>query len=127
MYKPWLLSVGSCSWIGENVIIDNPERVLIGNNVCISQSVYISSGNHDYKSFGFDLMNGRIEIRDHSWLCATSRVGPGVVVADGAVLLMASLATLDLLPWTVYMGIPASPIRQRVQPPVSRIHNPIIQ
>ena len=41
-------------------------------------------------------------------------VGPGVTAGRGAVLGMASAATRNLEPWTVYAGVPATAVRQRI-------------
>jgi putative colanic acid biosynthesis acetyltransferase WcaF len=47
-------------------------------------------------------------------VCARASVSPGVNVGEGAVLGLGSVATHDLEPWTVYAGVPAKPIKQRV-------------
>ena len=45
---PWNLKIGDYCWIGENVWIDNLDKVFIGNDVCISQGAMLLTGNHDY-------------------------------------------------------------------------------
>jgi putative colanic acid biosynthesis acetyltransferase WcaF len=50
----------------------------------------------------------------YSWVCARASVSPGVNIGEGAVLGLASVATRDLEPWTVYAGVPAQPVKQRV-------------
>src|SRR4051812_37327854 len=65
---PWRLSIGEHSWIGEDVWIDNLGSVDIGSNSCVSQGVYICTGNHDWKSPGFDLIVNSVKIGDHSWI-----------------------------------------------------------
>src|SRR5262249_25820574 len=59
---PWRLSVGDHSWIGEDVWIDNLDRVTIGANSVVSQGVYLCTGNHDWKRETFDLVTAPIEI-----------------------------------------------------------------
>src|SRR5690349_1198725 len=46
---PWKLKLGANIWIGEQVWIDNLAEVVIGDNVCLSQGVYLLTGNHNYK------------------------------------------------------------------------------
>jgi len=53
----------------------------------------------------------------YAWICARASVGPGVNVGEGAVLGLASVATKDLAPWTVYAGSPATVIRERQRHP----------
>jgi putative colanic acid biosynthesis acetyltransferase WcaF len=50
-----------------------------------------------------------------SWVCARASVVPGANVGDGAVLGLGSVATRDLEPWTVYAGVPAVKVRERVR------------
>ena len=45
---PWNLKIGDNSWIGEEVWIDNLEEVLIDENCCISQGVYLCTGSHNF-------------------------------------------------------------------------------
>ena len=52
---PWRLAVGDFAWLGENCWIDNVAMVTIGSNACISQDVYLCTGNHDWSSPTFEL------------------------------------------------------------------------
>ena len=110
---PWKLQIGDHSWIGESVCIDNLDNVIIGNNCCLSQLVYICTGNHDWKSSRFDLKHEPVIIDNSAWLCARSTVAPGIRVGEGAVLAIGSVATHDLDAWTIYAGNPAQPVKRR--------------
>lgn len=81
---PWRLTIGDHSWIGEGVWIDNLDAVVIGSSVCLSQGVYICTGNHDARSDSFDLMTKPVQIRDSSWVGAQCVLLPGAVVQEGA-------------------------------------------
>lgn len=110
---PWRLEVGDDSWIGEDVWIDNLDRVAIGSNCCISQGTYLCTGSHDWSRSTFDLSTRQIDIMDGAWLAAFCVVGPGVRVGAGAVLALGSVATQDLESWYIYKGNPAAKIRRR--------------
>ena len=110
---PWKLTLGDHVWIGEQVWIDNLDRVSIGNHVCISQGALLLTGNHDYKSVSFDYMNGPIYLEDGVWIGAQSTVCPGVRCSSHSILAVGSVATNDLEAYTVYQGNPAQPIRKR--------------
>lgn len=110
---PWRLSIGDNSWIGEHAWIDNLAQVRIGANCCISQGAYLCTGSHDWSAQGFDLITRAITIEPGAWIAARAVVGPGVTAGRGAVLGLASSATRDLEPWTVYAGVPAIAIKQR--------------
>ena len=107
---PWNLSIGDYSWIGENVWIDNLAKVKIGNNVCVSQGAMLLCGNHDYKRPTFDLMVKPIVIEDG----AQSTVCPGVTMHLHSVLAVGSIASKDLMPYSIYRGNPAVKVAERV-------------
>jgi putative colanic acid biosynthesis acetyltransferase WcaF len=111
---PWFLEIGDDVWIGENVWIDNLGFVTIGNNVCISQGAFLLTGNHNYNRPGFDLMIGKIIIEDGVWLGAKSIVCPNVTCKTHSVLSVASVATRDLEPYGIYLGMPAQKIKMRI-------------
>lgn len=118
---PWKLTIGDHSWIGENAWIDNVGPITIGDNVCLSQGVYLCTGNHDWSLSTFDLRVGEIHIQSGSWLGANSTVGPGITVGEGAILTLGSVATRSLTPMTIYAGNPAQAIKSRQikSPPIA--------
>jgi len=111
---PWRLTIGSYSWIGENVWIDNLEEVVIGDNCCISQGAMLLCGNHNYKKSTFDLITGKIVMEDGAWVGAQATVVPGVTIKSHAILAVGSIATKDLEPYIIYQGNPAQPVRERI-------------
>jgi putative colanic acid biosynthesis acetyltransferase WcaF len=110
---PWFLEIGNYVWIGENVWIDNLAKVIIEDNVCISQGVFLLCGNHDYKKSTFDLIVGDINLKRGCWIGAKSIVCPGVTVNSHAVLAVSSVASFNLEEFTIYQGNPAKKIRTR--------------
>jgi putative colanic acid biosynthesis acetyltransferase WcaF len=114
---PWRLEIGDYSWIGEGVWIDNLAGVTIGSHCCISQGAYLCTGSHDWSLETFDLITRPIVLEDHVWLCARCAVGPGVRARQGAVLTLGSTAVSELASWQIHSGIPAAPIRSRLESP----------
>lgn len=111
---PWNLSIGDYTWIGENVWIDNLSQVTIGSNVCISQGAMLLCGNHNYKRPTFDLIVKPITIEDGAWVGAQSTVCPGVTMHSHSVLAVGSIASKDLMPYSIYRGNPAVKVAERV-------------
>ncbi|OKH56217.1 colanic acid biosynthesis acetyltransferase WcaF [Calothrix sp. HK-06] len=110
---PWRLTVGDFVWIGEDVWIDNIASVTIENHACLSQGVYLCTGNHDWNHPNFKLTAAPIHIQESSWIAASSSIGPGVIVGRGAVLTLGGVAAHSLESMTIYAGNPAQAIKKR--------------
>ncbi len=110
---PWRLVVGDYVWIGEDAWIDNIANVVIESHSCISQGVYLCTGNHDWNHPDFELIPAPIYIQESSWIAAKSVIGPGVTVGKGAVLVLGGVTGRSLEAMTVYAGNPAVPIKKR--------------
>ena len=93
---PWNLLIGDDAWIGEKVWIDNLGKVSIGSNTCLSQSVHIITGSHDFNNVGFDLIVKPIVIGNSCWIAAGSMVLQGVVVADNSLVYARSLVRRNI-------------------------------
>ena len=80
---PWKLSIGDSVWLGENVWIENIGNVKIGNNVCLSQGVTLCTGNHNYKSIDFELIEHSMDIGSNVWIGCFNVILPGENVTSG--------------------------------------------
>ena len=114
---PWRLEVGDNVWIGERVWIDNLDRVTIGSNACISQGAYLCTGSHDWSKQSFDLITKPIHIGEGAWIAAHSVVAPGATIGEASVLTIGSVAIGELGSWTIYSGVPAQAMKQRILKP----------
>lgn len=110
---PWRLTVGHHTWLGEGLWIDNLAPVVIEDQVCLSQGVYLCTGNHDWSQPTFDLRVSPIHIKKSSWIAAKAVIGPGVTIGEGAILALGSVASQSLKPWTIYGGNPAQALKPR--------------
>ncbi len=110
---PWRLVVGDFVWLGEDCWIDNVAVVSIASHCCISQGVYLCTGNHDWADPRFQLKDLPIQIGTGCWIAARATIGPGVIVGDGAVLCLGGVAGRSLDEMTIYAGNPAQPIKKR--------------
>ena len=111
--EPWNLLIGDHCWLGENIWIDNLANVSIGNRVCISQEVYICTGNHDYKKELFDLILKAIIVEDDCWLAAKSVISPGSILKQGSIASLGSVVSGTLNSNGIYKGNPATLIKYR--------------
>lgn len=111
---PWRLSIGDYVWIGEETWLDNLAPITIESHVCLSQDVYLCTGNHDWSHPDFKLIPAPIHIEQGSWIAARAVIGPGVTVGRGAVLSLGSVTGKPLQPMTIYTGNPAQPVKKRL-------------
>jgi putative colanic acid biosynthesis acetyltransferase WcaF len=104
---PWYLKVGDYTWLGERVWIDNLAQVTIGSHACVSQDVYLCTGNHDWSHPNMRLFHKPIELRDGCWIAARSMVCPGVTVGECAVVVGGSVVAANVPDYEIRGGNPA--------------------
>lgn len=110
---PWRLQIGNHCWIGENAWLDNLAPITLEDHVCISQEVYLCTGNHNWSHPRFQLITSPIHLKQGCWVAARCTIGPGVTIGEGAVLALGSIAVKSLDPMTIYAGNPAIAIKPR--------------
>lgn len=110
---PWHLEISDNSWIGENVWLDCLAPIKIGHDVCVSQGVYICTGNHDWSDPAFGLMVAPVTIEDGAWIGARATIGPGVRVGAHGVITIGTVVVKDTEPYSIYSGNPAAFLRLR--------------
>jgi acetyltransferase-like isoleucine patch superfamily enzyme len=96
---------------------------LMEDFTCLSGGVRVYTGNEDYT--GGCMTNSAVpapyripirsfvRLRKHSIVAAGCVVLPGVEIGEGAVVGAMSLVRKDVEPWTINVGIPAKPIKER--------------
>ncbi len=114
IWAPWNLTCGDVVAVADGAIIYNPSRITLRSHATISQEVYLCGATHDYEAPEFPLISEEILVEPFAWVCARATVQPGVSVGEGAVLALGSIATRNLDPWSVYAGVPARKIKNRV-------------
>ncbi len=114
VWAPWNLVCEDYVTAGNGAEIYNPAPMHFGSHVIVSQGAYLCGATHDYNRAEFPLLAYEMRFGAYSWICAKASVGPGVQVAEGAVLGMAAVATRSLEAWTVYAGNPATALKTRI-------------
>jgi putative colanic acid biosynthesis acetyltransferase WcaF len=110
---PWRLTIGDHCWIGENAWLDNLEPITLESHVCLSQDVFLCTGNHNWRDPHFSYNAQPIYLSQGSWVAARAVIGPGVTLGAGAVLCLGSVTGKSLEPMTIYAGNPAQPVKLR--------------
>ena len=115
VWAPWNLVCEDQVTLGDDAEIYNPAPISLGSHAIVSQGAYLCGATHDYNDPAFPLIPHPMRLGAYSWICARASVAPAVNVGEGAVLGLGSVATRDLEPWTVYAGLPAVAVKQRVR------------
>ncbi len=113
IWAPWNLVCEDLVTVADGAEIYNPAPLHMGSHAIISQQAYLCGATHDFENPAFPLLAYSMAIGPFAWVCARASVAPGVKVGEGAVLGLASVATRDLAPWTVYAGAPAVRVKER--------------
>ena len=113
IWAPWNLTMDSHSCLADDVDCYNVRMVTIGASSTVSQYSYLCGATHDHEKANHPLVPLPITLGKNVWLGADVFVAPGVTIADGVVVGARSSVFKDLPPWTVCVGSPARPVKER--------------
>ncbi len=116
VWAPWNLVCADQVTAADGAEIYNAAPMRMGSHFIVSQDAFLCGATHDYDDPGFPLMAYEMKFGAYAWVCARASVAPGVSLGEGAVLGLGSVATRNLDPWTIYAGLPAVRVKDRVRP-----------
>ena len=114
-----ILSGGSGIRIGNNTHISSKASLFGGSGIIIEDDVHIStnvqlfSESNDFSDTSYQ--KGMIHIGRYAIIGSGSIVMPGVTVGAGASIGAMSFVKHDCEPWSIYAGIPAIRIKERIK------------
>jgi len=117
IWAPWNLDCDDFAAIADDAVIYNAAPVRLGSHAIVSQQAFVCTATHDLDDPAFPMVTAAVTIGSYAWVCARACVLPGLVLHDGAVLGLGSVATRDLEAWHVHAGNPARTIRPRRKHP----------
>jgi putative colanic acid biosynthesis acetyltransferase WcaF len=82
---PWKLTVGDRSWIGEGVWIHNQDQIDIGDDVVISQEVFLTTGSHAHRK-DMALITKPISVGNGTWITSRSLILGGTVLGPNCLV-----------------------------------------
>lgn len=115
---PRNLIVGNNTSINRGSVINCASSVKIGNNVLIGPKVTIYSQNHNFNNPNL-LINEQgyetkpVTIYDDVWIASNAVILPGVTIAKGTVVASGAVVTKNTEEFSVVAGVPAQKIGTR--------------
>lgn len=113
IWHPCNLSLGHNTLIGPRAILYNQGRITIGERTVVSQRAHLCASSHDVNDPNFQLILRPIAIGAGCWIAAEAFVGPGVTMANGAVLAARGALFGPAEAGGIYRGNPAKLVRLR--------------
>lgn len=110
------MEVGDDVVVHRHVLLDDRGGIILGNKVSIADYANIYSHTHDIVeqadvTDAVTILEDGVRITYHATVLAGVRVGENAIVGANAV------ASRDVKPWHVYLGIPAKPVRVKPNAP----------
>jgi maltose O-acetyltransferase len=108
------LTIGDCSFLNHECLIDTAGDVTIGRNVALANRVALLTSGHemdDPRARAGRRVLAPIVVEDGAWIGANVTVLAGVTIGAGAVVAAGSLVRADVPPHTLWAGVPARLIR----------------
>ncbi len=112
-YKPFNITIGEDSIIGEDAVLDGRDKLSIGNHVDIASEVMIYNAQHDVRDPSFGAINAPVVIEDYVFIGPRAIILPGVTIKRGAVVGAGAVVTKDVEQNVIVGGVPAKQIGER--------------
>ena len=116
IWAPWMLQMGHRACLGPEVICYNQDRVVLEDEVVVSQYSYLCTAGHDVNmknTADKSLITAPIILKSKSWIGARSFIGMGVEIGEGAVVGATASVYKSVEPWSVVGGNPCKIIKMR--------------
>ncbi|MGE4500914.1 MAG: DapH/DapD/GlmU-related protein [Hydrogenovibrio sp.] len=106
--------------IGDFCHITSVEKVVIGNNVLVGSSVFISDHDHGDTSYNNlllspakrDISTAPVIIEDNVWIGEKAIILKGVTIGANSVIAASSVVTKNVAPFSVVAGVPAKVVKK---------------
>lgn len=113
------MEVGDDVVVHRHVLLDDRGGIVLGNKVSISDYANIYSHTHSIVEQR-DVTNARTVLEDNVRITYHATVLAGVHVGENAMVGAMAVATKDVRPYHVYVGIPAKSVRVKPNAPEMR-------
>ncbi|PJC33108.1 acyltransferase [Candidatus Roizmanbacteria bacterium CG_4_9_14_0_2_um_filter_36_12] len=112
-YDPRNIILDEDTIVGEGVVLDGREKLVIGSHVDIASEVMIYNSQHDIEDENFSAVDKPVVIEDYVFVGPRSIILPGVKIGKGVVVGAGAVVTKDVPPFAIVGGVPAKIIGER--------------
>ena len=110
--------LGEKSFIGSYSVIGCNERITVGKNCMIAQSVSIRDTDHNFEDLNKPMIEqgittGVISIEDNVWIGYGAVITKNITIEEGAIIAANAVVTKDVPKNAIVGGVPAKIIRIR--------------
>jgi acetyltransferase-like isoleucine patch superfamily enzyme len=120
------LEIGDDVVVHRNVLLDDRGGIVLGNGVSISDYANIYSHTHSIVD-QVDVTSARTVIGDHVRITYHATILAGTHVGDNAMVGALAVATRDVRPWHVNVGIPAKAVRVKPNAPPEAYRTTVVK
>ncbi len=119
MWREGTVQIGAGTTINQARIVCDEADIVVGKDGLWSDEILVQS-NDQHGIIDLETMqicNGgrrKITIGDHVWIGRRTMIMPDVSIGKGAILAAGAVLTSDMPDNTIFAGVPARPIREKV-------------
>lgn len=116
IWAPWNLQMGHRACLGPEVICYNQDKVILEDDVVVSQYSYLCTASHNINMLNTandSLITAPIWIKEKAWIASKAFIGLGVCIGKGAVVGATASVYKNVEDYQVVGGNPAKVIKIR--------------
>lgn len=117
---PGKIKIGSDTWINRgsrffaSMHTDDKVNIEIGNHVAVGPECSFFAAGHNPRDIALSDTYGKITVEDYCWIGGNSTILQGVTIGEGSIIAAGSVVTKDVPPYSIWGGVPARKIKDRV-------------
>lgn len=116
IWAPWNLQMGHRSCLGPEVICYNQDKVILEDDVVVSQYTYLCTASHDINMINtanYSLITAPIWIKEKAWIGSKAYIGLGVCIGKAAIVGATASVYKSVNDFHVVGGNPAQTLKIR--------------
>lgn len=115
--NPMKVEMGDNVHIAENAYIRSDGGLKIGNNTHISRNIVLYTVNHNYEGerlpYDEKLIEKKVEIGSNVWIGMNVKIIPGITIGEGVIIGMGTVVSRDVPPLAIVGSAPQRIIKYR--------------